>query len=238
MTRPVLDMIPRRACASLLALSLASLAPTAVRAAPPASAAETTTETTTETPADVPDEATIRAALDDGDLTTARELATARSAADPSPENLVLEAEVWHALADYDNAKRAYAAALEALPEDRSDQREHIQAQLDAIEAESRGTQADEPPSTERERIDRERAERLAALAPKPPPPEIVDEPRPVPITRKWYFWVTLGAIAASAGAIIGIASSSAIDEKKANAAARQPTRPTIIPLGGATLRF
>jgi hypothetical protein len=36
------------------------------------------------------------------------------------------------------------------------------------------------------------------------------------PIVKKWYFWVTVVAIAASAGAITGIASKAAIDEQKA----------------------
>jgi hypothetical protein len=91
--------------------------------------------------------------------------------------------------------------------------------------------------STERERIDTERAERLAALAPKPPPPPIVDAPKPVPITKKWYFWVTLGAIAASAGAIVGLGASSAVQEQRDNAGTAAAAR-TPIPVGGMMLRF
>jgi hypothetical protein len=223
-----------RACASLLALSLASTLPTVVRAAPePAASAAPPSEAPPSS--DVPEEAAVHAALADGDLTTARELAVARSSADPSVESFVLEAQVWQALGDYEQAKRAYAAALELLGDQRQDDREAIEQELAAVEETSRGTRADEPASTERERLDRERADRLAALAPKPPPPPVVDVPKPVPITRKWYFWVTLGAIVASAGAIVGLAASSAIDEQKANssAAARQP-----MPVGGVLLRF
>ena len=36
------------------------------------------------------------------------------------------------------------------------------------------------------------------------------------PVIKKWYFWVTVVAITASAGAIAGIASKAAIDERKA----------------------
>lgn len=232
----VLETITRRACATSLAVSLAWLSPLSVHAAPPEQPPPTPEgETATSDAPEVSDEAAIRSALEDGDLTTARDMAVARTKADPTVENHVLEAQVWVALADYENAKRAYTAAREALPENDTDRRQFIDDELAAIEEASRGTRADEPESTERERLDAERAERLAALAPKPPPPVIADKPKPVPITKKWYFWVTLGAITASAGAIIGIAVSSAVEERQGNAgtAARQA-----IPVGGVMLRF
>lgn len=233
MTEPVrqssLESLSRRVCATLLAVSLASLSPLGVWAAPPEEA-----PATDEAPAEVPDEAAIQAALADGDLTTARDMAVARSAAEPSADNLVLEARVWTALGDYEQAKRAYGSARDALPEGAVEQRESIEAELQALEDQSRGTRADEPVSTQRERLDAERAERLAALSAKPPPPTITDAAKPVPITKKWYFWVTLGAIAASAGAIVGLAVSSAVEERRdTGTAARQP-----IPVGGVTLRF
>jgi hypothetical protein len=242
MTEPVrqspIESLARRVCATTLALTLACLSPLTVRAAPPEASPAPTAEPAAPTSdaAEAPDEAAIRSALQAGDLTTARELAVARSEADPSADNLVLEAQVWVALGDYENARRAYAAARDALPEGALEERELIDAEIAALEDASRGTRADEPVSTERERIDAARAERLAALAPKPPPPQIVDKPKPVPITKKWYFWVTLGAIAASAGAIVGLAVSSAVEERRDNAgtaAARQP-----IPVGGMMLRF
>lgn len=239
MSEPVpvspIESLARRVCATTLALTLACLSPLSVAAAPAASPAPTAEPD--DEPDDVPDEAAVRSALQDGDLTSARELAVARSAADPSVENLVLEAQVWAALGDYDNAQRAYAAARDALAQDAIDEREFIDAQIAALEDASRGTRADEPVSTERERIDDERAERLAALAPKPPPPQIVDKPKPVPITKKWYFWVTLGAIAASAGAIVGLGISSAVEEQRDNAGTAAAAR-TPIPVGGMMLRF
>lgn len=231
------ESLARRVCATTLALTLACLSPLSVHAAPAeAEPAAPTSETVGDQ--GVPEEAAIRGALQDGDLSTARELAVARSAADPSTENLMLEAQVWVELGDYENAQRAYAAARDTLPEDAVDARASIDAEIATLEDASRGTRADEPVSTERERIDAERAERLAALAPKPPPPPLVDKPKAVPITKKWYFWVTLGAIAASAGAIVGLGISSAVEEQRDNAgtaaaAVRQP-----IPVGGMMLRF
>lgn len=244
-----------RLCASALALCFAMLSPRVALAAPeqsseaappaantegapPSAAAEPDAEgPTDEAPSvEAPSVAEVEAALADGDLSTAKELALARSEADPSPDNLELEAAVWEALGDYEQAKRAHAAALEALPED-DEARASIEAQLAELEAASRGTRVDEPESTHRERIDGERAERLAALAPKPPPPpEVIDEPTREPIIKKWYFWVTLGAIVASAGAIVGIAASTALDndDSAAGASARRP----VVPVGGAVFHF
>jgi hypothetical protein len=48
------------------------------------------------------------------------------------------------------------------------------------------------------------------------------------PVVNKWYFWVTVVAITASAGAIAGIASKAAIDERKAARAG------TLVPPTGA----
>jgi uncharacterized membrane-anchored protein len=186
--------------------------------------------------ADVPEVAAVRSALEAGDLTTASELAVARSEAEPSAENFALEAEVALALGDYERAKAALDQAIAALPDGATQDRAALTRMRDDIEASSRGTKADEPESSHRERLDRERAERLAALAPKPEPvPEPVDVPKPPePIVKKWYFWVTLGAIVATAGAIVGVAVASSVDERNADAASRQPPAPA----GGLTIRF
>ncbi|KIG17571.1 hypothetical protein DB30_03052 [Enhygromyxa salina] len=221
-----------RLCAGVLASALATTIPVSVHAAPQPSESAGAVST--------PETSQVRAALDDGDLTTARELAQARTEAAPTVANHQLEAEVHLALGDYQQAKRSLAAALELLPED-AGERAQINAQLAEIEAASRGTKPEEPASTHRDAIDQARADRLAALAPKPPPPpQVVDAPKPVSIAKKWYFWVTLGAIVASAGAIAGIAISSAVDDgDNTNAgtasagAARQP-----IPAGGVMFRF
>mgnify|MGYP000529473317 CR=1 FL=1 len=78
-----------------------------------------------------------------------------------------------------------------------------------ALEDMSRGTVVDEPASTKRAGLDQARRDRELALLPKPK----VDKPRPVApppkekIVKKWYFWVTLLAIAASGAAITAFAA-------------------------------
>lgn len=238
MTEPVLVELGRSLCAGLVSLTLALALPATGVAAPaqgPTAEGPTAPETGSEAPAEVPEQAAIRSALEAGDLTTARELAVARSEGQPSADNFALEAEVMLALGDYEQAKAALDRAIAALPEDAEGDRAALTQLRDDIEARSRGTRADEPESTHREQLDRERAERLAALAPKPtPPPEPIDEPKPrEPIIKKWYFWVTLGAIVATAGAIVGVAVSSSIEERKGDAASRQG-----LPAGGMTIRF
>ena len=221
-------------CAGLVALTL--VLPVSVGAAPAQGPTPEgpTTPVSSEATA-IAEPAAIRSALEAGDLTTARELAMARSAAEPSPDNFALEAEVQLALGDYERAKAALDRAIAALPEQATDDRAALEQLRDEIEASSRGERADEPGSAHREQLDRERAERLAALAPKPEPkPEPVDQPKPrEPIVKKWYFWVTLGAIVATAGAIVGVAISSSVEERKDTAVGRQPS-----PSGGLTLRF
>lgn len=232
--------------ASAVATSLILALPPAVLAAPaaedtPPAAGDPTEAEASEPPADLPAVEDVETALAEGDLTTARELAVARREGDPSAANYVLEARVWEALGDYENAKLALEAALEQLAED-SDERVELEAELAELEAVSRGTVADEPPSTHREALDQARAERLAALAPKPPPPDPIDAaPARKPIVKQWYFWVTLGAIVASAGAIVGLAASNALDERSDDAAAglgRAPTRRPVVPAGGVVFRF
>src|SRR5690606_30580588 len=91
-----------------------------------------------------------------------------------------------------------------------------LDAKIDALDAKARGVVADEPESTHREALDAERAQRDApeiGVEPEPTP-----EPEPEarkPIVKQWYFWVTVVAVAASAGAITGIAVKSALDDKK-----------------------
>lgn len=232
----------RSLCAGLVALTLGLALPVTVAAAPaqgptpegPAAPSSATEAPADQAPTEIPEPAAIRSALEAGDLTTARELAVARSQAQPDADSFALEAEVQLALGDYERAKLALDRAIAALPEDHENRAALIE-QRDELEARSRGARSDEPESTHREQIDRDRAERLAALAPKPPPPpEPIDQPKPrEPIVKKWYFWVTLGAIVATAGAIVGVAVSSSVEERKGDAASRQG-----LPAGGMTIRF
>lgn len=220
----------RSLCAGLVALTLGFALP--VAAAPAQGPAA---EGPAAPASEVPEEAAVRSALEAGDLSSARELAQARSAADPSADNFALEAEAHLALGDYQQAKAALDRAIAALPEQADAERAELTQLRDDIELRARGAKPDEPESTHREQFDRERAERLAALAPKPTPtPEPVDQPKPrEPIVKKWYFWVTLGAIVATAGAIVGVAVAANVDEQKGTAMGRQAASP-----GGLTLRF
>lgn len=149
-----------------------------------------------------------------GDLSTARELAEAARKADPSADNWRREAEVCAELADYACAREAWQGHLKALPA--GSDRAGAEAELAKIEELSLGTVEDEGPATRRAALDKARADKLAALRPRPEPKADKGPvtPRRQPIVRKWYFWVTMVAIAAAAGAITGIAVQAARDEQ------------------------
>ncbi len=178
----------------------------------------------------------VEASLTDGDLSAARDAAVALSSAEPTTENFMLESEVWLALGDYDEAKTAILDAAEALPDDAPAQaRVDLEAELQRIDTRSRGTVDDEPESTVRAELDGRlgRGVSLPGTAPAPGP-AVVDVSTPEPIIKKWYFWVTLAAIAASAGAIAGVAISSNLEHGQGGAVSLQPAPPT----GGLVLRF
>lgn len=181
-------------------------------------------------------EPTVARALESGDLTTARELATAARSEDPSPENWLAEAEVFDALGDIAAATESYQGYLDAVGDAPSDERARVEARLDELAEQSRGVVADEAASTHREEIDAERAEREAATRLKPPPPPA---PAPEPrdrIVEKWYFWVTLAAIAGAAGAITGISIKAANQERKDSL--DRVAGPGNGPTGGVLFRF
>ncbi len=152
---------------------------------------------------------TVDGALAEGDLTTARELTAPTEAENPNRTRD--RAKVCEQAADYACAIAAWKHILEDLPQN-SPERSEIEATIVDLEDMSRGTVEDEPASTHREEYDHQRAAKLAALAPKPPPvvADTPPPPEPIKIHRKWYFWVTLGAIVASAAAITGIAIKAA----------------------------
>lgn len=177
--------------------------------------------------------ATVDAALASGDLSAARSLAETTRKQAPTAEHWRAEAEVCERLADHACARTAWEGHLAALPA--SEDRKPGEAALARLEEASRGTVADEPASTHRAALDRARAEREAALLPKPAP---ADAPKPMPprrerIVKKWYFWVTTLAIAAAAGAITGIAIKAARDEQPDVLDAKRALLP-----GGLGLRF
>jgi len=182
--------------------------------------------------------ATVEAALEAGDLTQAQDLAVAARKDDPSPANWAKEAEAATALGDYESAIAAWSGYREALDEDAVSERETATATIKELHEESRGAVKDEPDSTHREELDEARRARLAALAPKPEPKkDRAPPPKPKErIVKKWYFWLTVAAIAASAGAITGIAVQAAREEQMDDLSARGGAVPT--GPGGFVVRF
>lgn len=173
------------------------------------------------------------AANETGDLTAAREQAVTSRKADPTPENWRREAEVMERSGNYGAAIAAYQGLLEALPADAQADRADAQARIETLQDAQRGKVADEPTSTHRKQLDARWA---------PPPPVVPDTaPAPAPpaekkdrIVTKWYFWVTLTAIVASAAAITAIAiKASTEDDNDALSASHGPT-----PTGATVLRF
>ena len=180
-----------------LALGLGSVP---ARAAAPAGEAEPTS---------------VEAALAAGDLTAARGLAESARKAAPSVASWGAEAEVCERQEDLACARAARAQQRD-LAAKGSPERDAAAARLAVLEDMSRGTVADEPASTRRVQLDKDRADRELALLPKPK----VDKPKPVApppkekIVKKWYFWVTLLAIAASGAAITAFAVKAAKDDR------------------------
>lgn len=152
------------------------------------------------------------------DLSAQVDATTAAREADPSAANWRAEAEAKEAAGDFDGAADAYRGELEALPEDAADARRKSEADWERVREASRGRVEDEPVSTHRAEFDRQ-------WAPPAPPEQLRPAPRPKAdpnldnaqddrIITKWYFWVTVAAIVASAGAVTGIAIKAARDER------------------------
>jgi len=176
------------------------------------------------------------AALEEGDLDSARSLAIAAREADPSAARWADEAAIHERAGDLAAAIKAWKRHRKALPAGASEARASASAKIDALAEESRGARADEPASTQRGALDAARAERLAALRPTAPPPKPAAPPPPPRerVITKWYFWLTVAAIAASAGAITGIAIQAA-QEEQADDLSRGGSLP---PPSGLHLRF
>ena len=156
--------------------------------------------------------ATVAEALEAGDLTGAREMAVADRTASPGdPEAWRAEAEVHEAAGDFAAAIEARQGQLAALPADSQD-RAPIEQRILQLREQSRGTVADEPPSSHREELDARRSPPKPAVKPAPAPAPA--EPPKDRIVKKWYFWVTMAAIVASAAAITGIAIKAATSER------------------------
>ena len=164
---------------------------------------------------------TVEGALEGGDLTTARTLAVDHRRQHPDdPGAWRTEAKVHTELGDFESAIAAWQGVLKALPEDAEAERREAEAAITSLRLRARGTVADEPPSTHRGEFDRQRAAATATPPATTEPEQKVADAKPAPpsqkdrITSKWYFWVTLIAIAASAGAVTGIAVQAAMRDE------------------------
>jgi hypothetical protein len=173
---------------------------------------------------------TLAEAEEAGDLTSARELSEAAAEASPGPETALARARVAEEAGDIAEARRAWRAYLRALPEAATAQREAARKKLRELDENARGRVPDEPESSHRADLDRARAEREAPkAAPQKPAPAPVREDR---VVEKWYFWVTLAAIAGAAGAVVGLAVKAAASEQTDaldRAAVRLPPGPALV---------
>ncbi len=133
-------------------------------------------------------------------------------------EGAALEAlgDLAGAIAAYEQARGLLVAQIEpdgASPD--SAALGEIDAKLEALRERARGIVEDEPESTHRQRLDDERAARLAERNPKGPVDEApADPPKKERIVKKWYFWVTILAITASGAAVTGIAIQAARQDR------------------------
>lgn len=157
----------------------------------------------------------VDAALATGDLAAARTQAEAARKASPGAATWAVEAEVCERQGDLACARTARAQQRD-LAAANSPERAAAAAKLAALEDMSRGTVEDEPASTHRAALDRARTDRELAVRPAP---KIDRAPVKAPpprerIVKKWYFWVTVLAIAASGAAITAIAVKAAKDEQ------------------------
>ncbi|MCA9651894.1 MAG: hypothetical protein H6712_28690 [Myxococcales bacterium] len=176
---------------------------------------------------------TIDDALEAGDLTRAQELATEARKAEPTAATWQREGEVLEQSGEYRRAAEAYRGAKKAAGEDA----EAVAAAdegLVRVRAASRGTVADEPESTHRKELDERWAPKPKPKAEPTPEPKPLDGPKPDRIVTKWYFWVTVGAIVASAAAVTAIAIRAAKDDQP-DALGLQAAPP---PRGPGVLRF
>ncbi len=204
---------------------------------PPTAAPPTATEPTPKTDAPPASDAasvTAEDAAASGDLTTMREQAKAATKADPSPANHHREGQLAEQAGDGAAALSAYEAELAATRDAAA--RKSVQADITRVKEAMRGRVADEPASTHRKELDKRWGTAKEPGKAKGATPIAVD-PGPQKkekIVKKWYFWVAVIAIAASAAAVTGIAVTAAKDDKPDSLDRRAP----IFGVGTPALRF
>lgn len=148
------------------------------------------------------------------DLTAEREAAAARRTADPSPANWRAEGQLAERAGDWGGASDAYEQALSRMdPQD--PMRAAVQEDLARVHERERGVVADEGKSTHRDELDRTWKQPEPTKTTRAPTQQLpAQAPKDDRIVKKWYFWVTIGAIVASAAAVTGIAIKAARDDK------------------------
>jgi hypothetical protein len=164
--------------------------------------------------AEAPAEDPIGAAVERGDLSEAAEQATAARRQDPSPANWRREAEILEQKGDLEGAATAYQGELDALPKD-DPGRDRAQSDLHRVREQARGRVETEPASTHREELDATWGPKTKKAPSKKRPKAAAPTAAEDRIVRKWYFWVTVAAIVASAAAVTGIAIKAARDERR-----------------------
>lgn len=202
--------------------------------AAPASVSQPSASSEPESPAS-PE--SIDAALETGSLDVAQELASEARDAEPSAATWQREGEVLEQSGEYARAARAYREAKQAAGKAAGEDVDASTAAEDGlvrVHAASRGTVADEPVSTHRSELDK----RWAPKSKPKPVPEVeplLDVPPPERIVTKWYFWVTISALVASAAAVTVIAIKAARDDQPD---ALEALTPGPAPRGFGVLRF
>ncbi len=195
----------------LVSVALVALAGPQVAVGAPAQPPAAAPPPTSPTPVAAEDDP--QAAVAAGDLTTARAWAETTKAGEPTPEQWRQIAEICDRAADLACAREAWQRYRDQAADGSAD-REIAEARLAVLDREARGTVADEPASTQRVALDQARVARLAPKVVAPPVLAPVDPPPPPRqrIVKKWYFWVTVLAIAGTAVAItaVGIKASRA----------------------------
>jgi hypothetical protein len=191
-----------------LAACLVSAIPRASQAAPAADG-ETSAPVVSKSSAGS-ESPTVSESLGRGDLDAALGRAVADREAHPKDAGAWgAEAQVRELRGELPAAREARRKQLDLLPA-KAAERAEVETAMRRLEERMRGSVADEPASTHREELDARRA----PPAPKQAAPArslADDTKRPKDrIVKKWYFWVTLAAIAAAAATITGVAVKAA----------------------------
>lgn len=167
----------------------------------------------------------------DLDLEQARADARERASASPTAANHRAEAQLAEEAGDRAAAVAAYERELAALP-DGDPARTQAKADLARVRAAMRGRVADEPTSTHRAELDRRWAPaKQAGPAPVRPAGPADAPAKDDRIVKKWYFWVTIAAIAVSAAAVTGIAIKASRADRP-DALDRMAPAPGMLPGG------